>query len=107
MQYTQELSICHPPDGGDMTRSYWLCAVACLCVVLLGLGTGQADPPAYILRFSDTLPTPTATVIQPAPPAVLPGSEPEVPAVPANDWLTRQGWKQVWPLRLLGAGKSL
>jgi hypothetical protein len=34
-------------------------------------------------------------------------SEPEAPAVSANSWLMRNGWKQIWPLRLLGAGTPL
>ena len=38
---------------------------------------------------------------------MLPASEPEAPAAAANDWLRRNGWKQVWPLGLLSAGKAL
>ena len=39
-----------------MPRSCWLYAAVFLCVVWLGLGTSQAVPLAYVLRFSDTLP---------------------------------------------------
>jgi hypothetical protein len=76
-----------------------------LCVILLGLGTGRAVLPAYVLRFSETLPT-QDTSSQ----AIFTGpsvTEPEAPEVSANSWLMRSGWKQIWPLRLLGAGTPL
>jgi hypothetical protein len=88
-----------------MPHSYWPCAVAFLFIVLLGLGIGRAVPPTFMLRFSDTLAT-QATSHQTAS-AVLPVSEPEAPAVSANSWLMRHGWKQIWPLHLLGAGTPL
>jgi hypothetical protein len=88
-----------------MSHSYWPCAVAFLFIVLLGLGIGRAVPPAFMLRFSDTLAT-QDTSHQTAS-AVLPVSEPEAPAVSANSWLMRHGWKQIWPLHLLGAGTPL
>src|SRR5262245_43572109 len=95
------------PAGGDMTRSCWPCVAAFLRVVSLYLGIGRAIPPAYVLRFSDTVPMQDASVTQQAPLAVLPESAPEAPAVSANSWLKRNGWKQIWPLRLLGAGPPL
>jgi Protein of unknown function (DUF3047) len=88
-----------------MPRSCWLYAAVFLCVVWLGLGTGRAVPLAYVLRFSDTLPMQDPS--HQATFAVLPVSEPEAPAVSANSWLMRNGWKQIWPLRLLGAGTPL
>ena len=88
-----------------MSRSCGLYAAVFLCVVWLGLGTGRAAPLAYILRFSDTLPIQDPS--QQATFAVLPVREPEAPAVSANSWLMRNGWKQIWPLRLLGAGTPL
>ena len=56
-------------------------------------------------RFSDTLPMQDPS--HQAAFAVLPVMEPEAPAVSANSWLMRHGWKQIWPLRLLGAGTPL
>jgi Protein of unknown function (DUF3047) len=88
-----------------MPRSCWLYAAVFLCVVWLGLETGRAIPLAYVLRFSDTLPMQDPS--HQATFAVLPVSEPEAPAVSANSWLMRNGWKQIWPLRLLGAGTPL
>jgi Protein of unknown function (DUF3047) len=90
-----------------MTRSFWQCAAALLGVVLLGIGIGRAIPQGYVLRFSDTLPTQDPSATDQDTLAVLPSSEPEAPAVSANDWLLRNGWKQIWPLRILGAGKPL
>ena len=88
-----------------MPRSCWLYVAVFLCVVWLGLVTGRAIPLAYVLRFSDTLPMQDPS--HQATFAVLPVSEPEAPAVSANSWLMRNGWKQIWPLRLLGAGIPL
>jgi Protein of unknown function (DUF3047) len=93
------------PGGEDMPRSCWPCATAFLCIVLVGLGTGRAVPPAFVLRFADTLATQDAS--RQTASAVLPVSEPEAPAVSANSWLMHNGWKQIWPLRLLGAGTPL
>jgi hypothetical protein len=90
-----------------MIRSFWQCAVAFVCVVLLGIGLGRAIPQGYVLRFSDTLPTQDLSATHQDTFAVLPSSAPEAPAASANDWLLRNGWKQIWPLRLLGAGKPL
>jgi hypothetical protein len=83
-----------------MPHSCWPCAVTFLFIVLLGLGIGRAIPLAFVLRFSDTLPTQDAS--QQATLAVLPVSEPDAPVAPANSWLMQHGWKQIWPLRLLG-----
>ena len=90
-----------------MTRSFWHCTAVLLFVVLLGVGIGPAVPQEYVLRFADTFPTqdPAATTQDTL--AVLPDSASEAPAVSANDWLLRNGWKQIWPLRLLGTGKLL
>jgi hypothetical protein len=88
-----------------MPRRCWPCATAFLCVVWLGLGTGRAVPPAFVLRFSDT-PASQDTSHE-AVSAVLPESEPKASAVSANGWLMHHGWKQIWPLRLLGAGPPL
>src|SRR5215510_90456 len=88
-----------------MSRRCWPCAAAFLCVVWLGLGTSRAVSPALVLRFSDTLATQDTSHQTTS--ASLPGSEPEAPAVSANSWLTRHSWKQIWPLRLLGAGTQL
>jgi hypothetical protein len=88
-----------------MPRSCWLYAAVFLCVVWLGLETGRAIPLAYVLRFSDTLPMQDPS--HQATSAVLPVSEPEAPVESANSWLMRNGWKQIWPLRLLGAGTPL
>ncbi len=88
-----------------MPRSCWPCATAFLFVVGLGIGTGRAVLPAFVLRFSDTLTT--QDVSHQTASAVLSVSEPEAPAVSANSWLMRNGWKQIWPLRLLGAGTPL
>jgi hypothetical protein len=90
-----------------MIRSFWQCAVALVCVVLLGIGLGRAIPQEYVLRFSDTFPTQDPSATHQDTFAVLPSSAPEAPAASANDWLLRNGWKQIWPLRLLGAGKPL
>jgi hypothetical protein len=80
-----------------MPRSCWSCAAVFLFVVWLGLGIGRAVPSAYILRFSDT--SPMQDPAHQAAFAVLPAMEPEAPAVSANSWLRRNGWKQIWPLR--------
>src|SRR5262245_15588000 len=90
-----------------MTHSFWLCATACLFVVLLGLGSGRAVPQAYVLRFSDISPTQDPSATRQTALADHPGSEPEAPVVSANDWLKRNGWKQIWPLHLLGTGVPL
>jgi hypothetical protein len=76
-----------------------------LFIVWLGLWIGHAVPLAYVLRFSDTS-WEQDTSLQAAS-AVLPVMAPEAPAASANSWLTRNGWKQIWPLRLLGAGTPL
>jgi len=88
-----------------MPHSGRLCAVTFLFVVLLGFGIGRVMPLAFVLRFSDTLPAQDAP--QQATVAVLPTSAPEAPMAPANSWLMHHGWKQIWPLRLLGAGTPL
>ena len=88
-----------------MPHSGRLCAVTFLFVVLLGFGIGRVMPLAFVLRFSDTLPAQDAP--QQATVAVLPTSAPEAPMAPANSWLMHYGWKQIWPLRLLGAGTPL
>src|SRR5262249_12410889 len=90
-----------------MIRSFWQCAAALLSVVLLGIGIGRAIPQGYVLRFSDTQSTQDPSVTDQDTLAVLPSSAPEAPAVSANDWLLRNGWKQIWPLRILGARKPL
>jgi hypothetical protein len=82
-----------------MIYSGWPGTAAFLFVVLLGIKTGWAVSQGYVLRFSDTSPTQD--------PVVLPVSEPEAPVAPANGWLMRTGWKQIWPLRILGAGTPL
>jgi hypothetical protein len=74
---------------------------------LLGVGISRAVPQGYVLRFADTFPTQDPSATHQDTLAVLPGSAPEAPAVSANDWLIRNGWKQIWPLRLLGTGKPL
>ena len=88
-----------------MPRRCWPCVAAFLFIVVLGLGTGRAVPLAYVLRFADTLPRqdPSHQAVF----AVLPENAPEAPAVSANSWLMHNGWKQIWPLRLLGAGPPL
>ena len=90
-----------------MTHRFWQCAAALLCVILLGVGLGRAIPQEDVLRFSDTFPTQDPSATHQDTFAVLPSSAPEAPAASANDWLLRNGWKQIWPLRLLGAGKPL
>ena len=90
-----------------MTRSFWYYTAALLCVVLLGVGIGGVVPQGDILRFSDTAPTQDPCATHQTALAVLPDREPEAPAASANDWLIRHGWKQIWPLRILGAGKPL
>ena len=88
-----------------MPHHCWSCAAVLLFVIWLALGIGHAVPPAYVLRFSDTSSEQDATPR--AASAVLPAMAPEAPAVSANSWLTHNGWKQIWPLRLLGAGVPL
>lgn len=88
-----------------MPRRCWPCATTFLCIVWLAMRTGRAVSPAFVLRFSDTLATQDAS--HEAASAVLPVSEPEAPAVSANSWLMHHGWKQIWPLRLLGGGTPL
>ena len=88
-----------------MPRRCWLCAAVFLCVVWPDLGLAHAVPLAYVLRFSDTVPAQAAS--PQAASAALPVMAPEAPTVSANDWLMRNGWKQIWPLRLLGAGTPL
>jgi hypothetical protein len=88
-----------------MLRSCWRGATVFLCVVVLGLGTGRTVPLAVVLRFSDTLATPDVSPQTAV--AALSVSAPEAPAVSANSWLLHQGWKQIWPLRLLSAGAPL
>jgi len=88
-----------------MPHSCWSGAVALLFIVLFGLGVGRAIHLAFVLRFSDTLSTQDAS--QQATFAMPPVSEPEAPTASANSWLTRHGWKQIWPLHLFGAGTPL
>jgi hypothetical protein len=88
-----------------MPRRCWPCATACLFIILLGFGIGRVIPQAHVLRFSDTLPTQDASQLTAF--AVLSVSEPEAPVVSATSWLMHSGWKQIWPLRLLGAGAPL
>jgi hypothetical protein len=88
-----------------MPRRCWPCAAVFLFVVWLGLWLGHAVPLAYVLRFSDT--SPLQDSANQAASAVLPVMEPEAPTVSANSWLMQNGWKQIWPLRLLGAGTPL
>ena len=88
-----------------MLRSFWPCAAAILLVIWFALGTGRAVPQGYVLRFSDTFQT-QAPSHQGAS-AVPSGSAPEAPEASANDWLSRNGWKQIWPVRILGSGKPL
>jgi hypothetical protein len=76
-----------------------------LCVIWLALGIGHAVPLAYVLRFSDTSSEQDASSQGAS--AGLHDREPEAPTVSANSWLMRDGWKQIWPLRLLGAGTPL
>jgi hypothetical protein len=82
-----------------MIYSGWPGVAAFLFVVWLGIETSWASAQEYTLRFSDTSPTQV--------PAVLPGSAPEAPVAPAHGWLMRQGWKQIWPWHILGAGRPL
>src|SRR5262249_26318195 len=105
MRYTRDLV--DDTDEGDMARTFWPCATTLLFVVLLGLGTGRAISQAYVLRFSDSLPMPDPSGTQQTPFVVLPEHAPVAPAVSAHSWLKRNGWKQVWPLPLLGAGPPL
>lgn len=88
-----------------MLRRCWPYAAVFLWAVWLGLGTGRAVPPAHVLRFTDTVPPPNSS--QPPASAGLSASASEAPEAAANDWLRSNGWKQVWPLRIIGAGKSL
>ena len=88
-----------------MPRRCWLCATALLFIIWHGLGIGRAIPQAHVLRFADTLPTQDAS--PPTVFAVLPVNTPEAPVVSANSWLLHHGWKQIWPLRLLGSGAPL
>ena len=74
---------------------------------MLGVGISRAVPQGYVLRFADTFPTQDPSATHQDTLAVLPDSALEAPAVSANDWLIRNGWKQIWPLRLLGTGKPL
>jgi hypothetical protein len=57
MQYIQGLDVMIP-EGENMPRRCWPCAVVLLFVVIFSLGAGRAVPLAFVLRFSDTLPTP-------------------------------------------------
>lgn len=88
-----------------MTRRFWLSAVVLLGAVLFG--RGQAMPQEYVLRFSDTVSMQDASAPPQATLAGRQSSPLEAPAAPANAWLLRHGWKQIWPLRILGAGTSL
>src|SRR5262249_20369594 len=65
--------------------------------IVLGTRLAGAIPEAYTLRFSDV------------PPAATHITSPErtAPQAPANAWLDRQGWQQVWPLTLFGTQQRL
>jgi len=94
-------------ERGGMIHRSWPRIVVFLCAVVLGMDTGRAVSLEYVLRFADTSPTQDSSAPQQATLADLPVSAPEAPVASANDWLKRNGWKQVWPLHLLSAGTPL
>ena len=76
-----------------MTPSILSQTALLLTVIVLGAHLAGAIPETYTLRFSDV--PPTATLIS--------SPEQAAPQAPANAWLDQQGWKQVWPVALLGS----
>lgn len=77
-------------------RGFWQRMVLVLVVFYVVSFAAVAAPKAYTVRFSDM---PGADVRAAA------GAE--APAVSANRWLRKNGWKQVWPIVVLGKGKPL
>ncbi len=81
--------------------SFWILAV-------LGVGIVWALPDPRVMRFSDTpyLQSPLSSR-----PFELnlsgAANEANEPVAPANGWLDRNGWEQLWPLKLFGKGKKL
>lgn len=77
-------------------RGFWQQAMLALIVLYLASTVAWTAPKAYIVRFSD-MPDADARA----------SNGTEAPAVSANRWLRKNGWEQVWPIVLLGAGKPL
>ena len=70
--------------------------VIILVVLSLAGPAVWAGPKAYTVRFSD-MPEVVASA----------ANVTEAPTVSANRWLRKNGWKQVWPIVLIGKGKPL
>jgi hypothetical protein len=83
------------------------CGIWLALMVILGADVAWAIPKSYVLRFSDTpvLKTPTSNghfILNTSLPANA-----DSPMREADDWLQRNGWKQVWPFFTLGVGQHL
>ncbi len=79
-------------------RGFWQRTMLVLIVLHLASLAAWADPKAYTVRFSD-MPVPVADA------DMTNGAE--APTVPANRWLRKNGWEQVWPIVVIGNGKPL
>jgi hypothetical protein len=78
-------------------RGFWLLIVL-LMTVCLSLGATRALSESYVLRFSDTPALHQAASHDHTAVTMPATAELDNPPVPADQWLVRQGWKQVWPL---------
>ncbi len=77
-------------------RGIWQRAMLVLTVLYLVSTVAWTAPKAYTVRFSDM---PEADVRA--------SNGTEAPIVSANRWMRKNGWKQVWPIVLIGKGKRL
>lgn len=76
-------------------------------ILLLVVTVGHTAPATYTLRFSDTSARQEAVTSQDGPGVPTSVTGPEAPTVEANKWLKRNGWKQVWPLKLFSGSPPL
>ena len=77
-------------------RGFWQRTLLILIVFYLVSSVAWTAPKAYTIRFSDMPEADVSTI-----------DEAKAPTVPANRWLRRNGWEQVWPFVLIGNGKPL
>lgn len=77
-------------------RGFWQRTMLALIVLYLVSTAAWTAPKAYTVRFSD-MPDVDVSAANRA----------EAPVVSANKWLRKNGWKQVWPIVLVGKGKPL
>jgi hypothetical protein len=79
-----------------------------LIAILLSIGTVWAVSEVYTIRLADTPGPQSVASLQITPPLPAPSAlESDTLLVPADEWLERHGWKQIWPIKLFNGGASL